>query len=110
MFPAPTWSEREFSPSFYSEANEKVMIAINSICIFLTLMLVGVVVWNWKTPVIRAATPSFCLVIIAGGVMMLMSNYFNTLGTSDASDGAPPQRVIFDPPACPTVRHRARRV
>lgn len=79
VFPLPTWPERVFDPRFYSEASEKIVIAVNSVLIVLCLLLVGVVLANWRTPVIRAATPSFCLLIILGGIMMLISNYFSTL-------------------------------
>ena len=84
LFPLPTWEEREFKPVFYAETGERIMLAINSICILLCLLLTGFVLQNWKTPVIRAATPSFCLVIIFGGIMMLISNYFNTLVVNNA--------------------------
>jgi hypothetical protein len=84
IFPVPTWEERQFAPQFYSELNEKAMIAINSLCILLCVLLVGVVLKYWRSPVIRAATPSFCLVIILGGVLMLISNYFNTLVVNDS--------------------------
>lgn len=84
VFPLPTWEQRIFDPIFYSEANEKAMLAINSFCIFLCVLLIGVVLWNWKSAVIRAATPSFCLLIIFGGIMMLISNYFATLVVDDA--------------------------
>jgi hypothetical protein len=84
VYPLPTWEERIFDPQFYSTTNERIMIAINSVCIALCVVLLAVVVKNWKLHVIRAATPSFCVVIILGGIFMLISNYFNTLVVNDA--------------------------
>jgi hypothetical protein len=84
IFPLPTWDERSFHPKFYDTTNEKVMLAINSVCIAVCVALLAFIMTQYKTPVIRAATPSFCLVIIVGGIFMLISNYFNTLVVNDA--------------------------
>ena len=82
IYPIPTWQERVFEPKWYSQSSEKAVLAVTSISIALCLILMGCVFRYWKSPVIRAATPSFCLVSIAGGVLMLASNYFATLVVS----------------------------
>lgn len=84
VYPLPTWKERVYAPEWYAQADEKILVAINSVCIALALVLAVLVLVHYRTPVIRAATPSFCLVIILGGVIMMTSNYFNTLVVNDA--------------------------
>ena len=63
------------------------MLALNSICILACVILLAVVIKSWRLHVIRAETPSFCVVIILGGIFMLISNYFNTLVVNDAHCG-----------------------
>ena len=84
VFPLPTWTERTFNPQFYSTLNERVMIAVNSVCILACIGLIIAVGLNHKSPVIRAATPSFCIVTLVGAIAMLTSNYFETLVVNDA--------------------------
>lgn len=83
-FPLPTWTERTFNPQFYATLNERVMIAVNSLCILVCIGLIVAVAMHHKSPVIRAATPSFCIVTLLGAIVMLCSNYFETLVVNDA--------------------------
>jgi len=72
----PTWEERTFAPEFYKSTDEKIMVAINSVCIALCAALIGFVLVHYRSAIIRAATPSFSIVIIVGAMLMLASNYF----------------------------------
>jgi hypothetical protein len=79
----PRWRERVFAPQFYSAPNEQIMLALNSVCLLFCLALIVLVVVYWRSPVIRAATPSFSVIVIVGGVLMLCSSFFNTLVVND---------------------------
>ena len=74
----PTWEERVFAPRFYAETNEQIMVVVNSFCILLCLALMAFVCVHYRSAVIRAATPSFSIVIIIGAILMLISNYFES--------------------------------
>ena len=73
-----------FKPEFYSETNEKIMVAINSVCLVLMALLLAVVIHRRHSAVIKAASPLFCALTIVGCALMLASNYFNTLVVNDA--------------------------
>ena len=83
IYPLPTWSEREFHPQWYAEIGEQFLVSVSAVCIALCLALVVFVLRHWKSAVIRAATPSCCLAIIAGAILMLTSNFFATLRVND---------------------------
>jgi len=78
VFPYPRWDERVFQPVFYSTPAERVILALTALYILLLLMLLVLVLLNVRAPVIRAATPSFCVVSICGAACMLASNFFAT--------------------------------
>jgi len=75
IYPMPKWEEREFNPSYAESATEVAALIVNSVCIAYALAIVIMVVRWWKFTVIKAATPSFCLIIILGAVLMLCSLY-----------------------------------
>jgi hypothetical protein len=83
IFPMPTWKEREFAPVQYGTAGEQAVVALTALCIALCAVLLALVLANHRAPVIRAATPSFCAVIILGAILMLASNFFATLSVVD---------------------------
>jgi len=84
VFPMPTWKERVFEPVQYARSMEKLMIAINALCIGACLLLAALVLRHRQHAVIRSATPSFCLLTILGAVLMLLSNIFHTSVESDS--------------------------
>jgi len=83
VYPLPTWAERVYAPEFYATAAEKVLLAINSLAIALCVALFVFVLYWSRSAVIRAATASFSMVIILGGILMLISNYFATSHVND---------------------------
>lgn len=84
VFPMPKWSERVFSPQWFSMPSEKAMVAVNSLCIGIVLVL-SYLVWKHSGhPIIRATTASFSGLIASGSVLMLISNFFNSMHTNDA--------------------------
>lgn len=83
VFPLPTWTERTFAPKAYSQPMERMMAAVTAVGIALCLLVAALLVRHAHNPVIRAATPSFCVLTIAGSVLMLLSNFFHTLVEDD---------------------------
>lgn len=83
VFPLPSWKEREFAPVQYGTTGERAVLALTAVCIVLCAVLLALVLANYRAPVIRAATPSFCAVIILGAIAMLCSNFFATLVVDD---------------------------
>jgi len=84
IFPMPTWSERVFNPRWYATSVERLVVAFTTICILAVVCVCAGVLKFRNAAVIRATTVSFSVLISAGGVMMLASNFFNTLHTNDA--------------------------
>ena len=84
IYPMPSWHERSFEVEFYSESNERVMVAINTIVLISIFVLLGVILFHHREPIIRATTPSFCVCTSVGSMLMVASNYFATLTVDDA--------------------------
>ena len=85
ILPMPTWAQRSWSGSFFSTAIEKAVLATTSLCVgFVLLLLLGFVLYR-KHAVIKAATPSFCMLVSTGGLLMLLSVYVTGLYATDAS-------------------------
>jgi len=84
VFPLPSWKERVFDPQFYSEPNERIMLAFNSLFLGGCVALLAWLMRYMRTAVVRAATPSFSAVIVVGGMLMLLSNFCATLVVNDA--------------------------
>jgi len=84
LYPLPTWKERVFAPKWYGDTSERVMVGFNTVCIGVCLAVMALVFFKRQQPVFKAASPLFCMAIILGAVLMLTSNYFDTLTTNDA--------------------------
>jgi gamma-aminobutyric acid type B receptor len=68
-YPMPTWSERVFAPKFGSgvEIAGTVLMGIG------TLISIGWIVFliiHWRQPVIYAASPLFCVLILVGSLVV----------------------------------------
>ena len=88
VFPLPSWAERSFRPVKWATSGEQVVAALNGLCMLVCLVLMVLVGANYRAAVIRAATPSFCLVTILGAMLMLASVFFSSLVVSDADCAA----------------------
>ena len=80
VLPMPTWDERTFSASVFGTSWVEVLALVTvSIAVLYTLaMMLGFLVFR-KHPVIKAATPIFCLLVASGGLLMLLSVYNTSL-------------------------------
>jgi len=83
IYPLPTWQERVFDPVYASTSNEQIMLAFTLFCLLLCVIVFIVLLVQCHHPVIRAATPSFCALVLVGVSMMLTSNFFATLVVDD---------------------------
>ena len=59
------------------------MAVINSLCIAGIALVTALLLVHRQHTIIVAATPSFCLLINIGALLMLTSNYFHTTVASD---------------------------
>jgi len=79
IFPAPLWEERIFTPDGAFEGKHRdVNIAIVVATTFTLAYGVFWLIWTLmvsKHAVVRAATPSFCYIVIIGNLIMASSNY-----------------------------------
>ena len=78
VYPAPTWSERVWSPERYALQLEQIMAGVNSGCIIVVVAFIVMLILQSNHMVIRAATPSFCILTCLGALLMLCSNFFHT--------------------------------
>jgi hypothetical protein len=84
IFPIPDFSERQFVPSYISNAMDKVVVSVTAVAmVYVATWMVFVGVF-WHTTVVRASTPLFCMLILAGCQVLLASNYFTTTQSTDA--------------------------
>eukprot|EP01121_Diplochlamys_sp_Union-15-3_P015635 TRINITY_DN5213_c0_g1_i2.p1 TRINITY_DN5213_c0_g1~~TRINITY_DN5213_c0_g1_i2.p1 ORF type:complete len:406 (+),score=48.55 TRINITY_DN5213_c0_g1_i2:863-2080(+) len=65
VYPMPTWKERVFDNSYGSTA-EIVVTVIVLFFILLSMAFIVFTVVKWNHPVIRAASPSFLIVVLVG--------------------------------------------
>lgn len=84
IHPMPTWAEREFHPKMYSRGLEITIAVITGVSILICVILCALLMKHRKHTVIRAATPSFCVLTIVGAIMMLTSTFFHTTVASDS--------------------------
>ena len=80
VLPMPTWAERTFTASVYTTSwVEPLALVTASLSVLYALaLMVGFLVYR-KHPVIKAATPNFCLLVASGGLLMLLSVYNTAL-------------------------------
>lgn len=82
IYPAPHWDERVFNSSPYSKVVEIPFLAIISLFVVLTLILmVMLFVWRQK-PQILAASFLFCEIICLGSLFSYVSLYFWSIYTN----------------------------
>ena len=80
VLPMPSWSERAFSASVFTTSwLEPLALATTSVAVLYTLtLMLGFLIFR-RHPVIKAATPIFCLLVASGGLLMLLSVYNTSL-------------------------------
>jgi hypothetical protein len=88
VYPAPTWDERVYVDSALRIPEEKVVVAINTLCIAFLVVLAVILVWKRHNPVIKAASVALCVVSLLGGILSLASNYATPLYASTATCAA----------------------
>jgi len=81
IFPAPTFDERVYVAGSGANSDNKttieyVVIAVNSFCITIALLFMGVTIYYSNHPVIKTSTPSFLVLFCTGVVLFLLSNFF----------------------------------
>lgn len=84
IYPAPTWSERIYVPSFYSDVGEQVILAFTGLCILLALILMALIVIKRKENSIKHSSPAFCLGSIFGA-LLIYSSVFVWLKSANAA-------------------------
>lgn len=83
LYPAPGWSERTYLPQFFTQSVELAMMAITTVSEFYALLfLVGLVIFREHSAV-KAATFSFCVVIVLGCMLLMSTVYLWTLHEND---------------------------
>ena len=83
VFPMPTWQERQFHHVYAHSIAERAMLAVNSLVLLYLCGWLLFIAIRRTHPVIRAATPVFCGLLLFGCVCMTVSNYFFTLDAND---------------------------
>jgi len=84
IYPIPSWKERVASYDYVSETSEIAMLTVNAVVLVYVLAWVGFTATYWSHRVIRAATPSFCFLVLMGCACMIISNFFATLQSSNS--------------------------
>lgn len=82
--PIPAFSERVFNPEYLSNVYDKIAVALSAVAMAYVACWMAFVCFYWRTAVIRASTPLFCLIILAGCELLLASNFFITTQSSNA--------------------------
>jgi len=72
IFPAPGWNEREFKQEFGTEM-EVVLVVIVIVMILANIGWAVFTFKNWKHTVIRAASPSFLVLLLFGSILLYLS-------------------------------------
>jgi hypothetical protein len=84
VYPMPTWSERirptdQGGAVFQGMPMEKAIMAVTTVAIvYLLALMAGVIIWR-NHPVMKAATPPLCVLVILGGAVCIASNYGTSL-------------------------------
>jgi len=85
VYPIPDFDERVFEPKYVTPGGQDAtVIAISAAGMVYVALWMAFVVRCWNTRVIRAATPLFCLFMLGGCFLLMMSNLFLTTQSTDA--------------------------
>ena len=90
----PTWQERVYAPDSYSgftataKMFDEIILACTSVSLLACVAALAFIVVNRASPVIRAASPWFCAIVVLGCTLLLLSNYGLLSLASDASCAA----------------------
>ena len=74
VYPYPTWSERKFAQNFGSPV-EIVVTVVTCIAFVVSFVLIGLTLFFWTNPIIRARSPTFLLGILAGSLFLYGHNF-----------------------------------
>lgn len=81
VYPLPSWQERVFNNQYLKAPAEIGVITVNSLFLFITLVLMIVLVFLRNTPQIKSSSFVFCELILFGGATVYASLYFWTIFT-----------------------------
>jgi len=79
IYPMPTWIERTFDPNIRYSRAEKIFFGLTSIAIFYILFFMCIILKYRFHPAIKASSPIFLFIFLVGSILLLCSNFVNTL-------------------------------
>lgn len=85
VFPMPTWEERQWVDDRFDTPAEKLVIGVTAAVLAYCVVLFCAVIYFRTHPVVKASTPIFCLLVITGGILMLLSNFVTPLNSVTSS-------------------------
>jgi len=85
VYPMPTWDERIYAPIYAATTIERVVLVIAGLGLLYLLVLLAIVVIYRNTPIWKAASPLFLVLMLIGALAMLSSVFFWTLYETDTS-------------------------
>jgi len=86
VFPTPTWDERQQDlGTFDTDPTEYIVTAVCVVAIAYVLSLALLIIYYRDTTVVRAATPEFCLLCLAGTLALLLTPFSWSLHDTTAS-------------------------
>lgn len=88
IYPIPTWKERNFDPTLRYTTTEHVFIVLSIISIIYCAFYIWVVLRFKNHPVIKGASPNFLILFLIGSILLLCSNFVNTLTQNNTTCSA----------------------
>lgn len=85
VLPMPQFSDRVFVGRWFSQSIEQLVLGINTVLmVYVIALVLGFILYR-KRPVMKASTPSFCILMSLGGMVMLASVYGTGLYVTTAA-------------------------
>eukprot|EP00013_Stygamoeba_regulata_P021002 CAMPEP_0177652202 /NCGR_PEP_ID=MMETSP0447-20121125/12985_1 /TAXON_ID=0 /ORGANISM="Stygamoeba regulata, Strain BSH-02190019" /LENGTH=724 /DNA_ID=CAMNT_0019155393 /DNA_START=274 /DNA_END=2448 /DNA_ORIENTATION=+ len=85
VFPAPGWGQRVNQQQYMSEGSEIAMAVVAGVCVLVSVLVLLAIALKWNHDVWVSAQRVFCVVILAGSVMVYASTYLWTLYATTAT-------------------------
>lgn len=85
IFPMPKWSERIYNPVIYNNVIEQAIATLTVISMIICGLLLWFTIWRRHISIIKAASPTFLVLCLVFGIILLSSNLANTLMQTDVT-------------------------